>query len=241
MRLSKGCRGKTRLQPIRSTAIWCAAWLTARKRKALLAHTAAKIAGGLLTGGLGASGRVNSLSEAARVGAIQGGIAGFGYGEGAGGSLLGAAVGAPTGALLSTGFQAAGNKIQNALASRRTPVDPAKVQSVVDAGERRGVTVRRPDVDPNIRNQRAAVQQTDQGRSAIAAADQNDIGEIETALIRDLGGQQGATRTGAATGVQQGVKAARGQSAQASAGCLSRRSGTGWQRDCAAHQCGCTD
>lgn len=168
-----------------------------------------EIAGGLLTGGVGASGRVNSLREAARVGAIQGGIAGFGYGEGAGGSALGAAVGAPTGALLGTGFQAAGNKIQNALASRRTPVDPAQVQSVVDAGERRGVTVRRPDVDPNIRNQRAAVQQTEQGRSAIAAADQNDIAEIETALIRDLGGQQGATRTGAATGVQQGVKAAR--------------------------------
>jgi hypothetical protein len=46
-----------------------------------------EIAGGLMTGGVGASGRVNSLSEAARVGAIQGGIAGFGYGEGAGGSL----------------------------------------------------------------------------------------------------------------------------------------------------------
>lgn len=168
-----------------------------------------RVVGSLPTGVVGSAGRVNSLGNAARIGAVEGGIIGFNQGEGAGGSALGAAVGAPAGAILGLGFQAGGNKIQNALASRRPQVDPAQVQSVVDAGARRGVTVRRPDVDPNVRNQRAAVQQTEQGRSAIAAADSNDLGQIEAALIRDLGGQAGTTRTETAFGIQQGVKAVR--------------------------------
>jgi hypothetical protein len=170
---------------------------------------AGRVVGSIPTGVVGSAGRVNSLANAARTGAVEGGIVGFNQGEGAGGSALGAAVGAPLGAAIGIGVQAGGNKIQNALRGRAPQVDAAQVQSVVDAGARRNVTVRRPDVDPTIRNKRGQVQQTEQGRSAIAAADQNDIGEIETALIRDLGGREGTQRTEAASAVQAGVKAAR--------------------------------
>lgn len=168
-----------------------------------------RVAGGIPTGILGAAGRVNSVASAARVGAAEGALTGFNAGEGAQNSLLGAAVGAPAGAAIGAGFQAGGNALLGAFRRGEQAVDPNAVQEVVDAGARRGVTVRRPDVDPNIRQQRASVQQTEQGRSAIAAADSNDIGEIETALIRDLGGREGTQRTEAATSIQEGVKAAR--------------------------------
>jgi hypothetical protein len=170
---------------------------------------ASRIVGGIPTGVAGAAGRVNSLGSAARVGAVEGGITGFNAGEGTQNSLLGLGVGTVAGATLGTAFQAGANRVSSAMAARRTPVDPAQVQEVVDAGARREVTVRRPDVDPNVRQQRANVQQTEQGRSAIAAADAEDIGQIETALIRDLGGRQGTQRTEAASTIQTGVKAAR--------------------------------
>jgi len=170
---------------------------------------AGRVVGGLPTGVVGSAGGVNSLGAAARVGAIEGGITGFNAGEGAQNSLLGAGLGAPLGAGVGVAFQAGGNKIQSALRSNKTPVDGSQVQEVMDAGTRRNVTVRRPDVDPNVRQQRANVQQTEQGRSAIAAADAEDIGQIETALVRDLGGRPGTQRTEAASSVQTGVKAAR--------------------------------
>lgn len=170
---------------------------------------AGRVLGGIPTGAVGSAGRVNSLASAARVGAAEGAVVGFNAGDGAQNSLLGAAVGAPAGAALGAGFQAVGNKVSNALRSRRTPVDPAQVDDVIQAGARRDVTVRRPDVDPNVRQQRANVQQTEQGRAAIRAADTDDIAQIETALIRDLDGRAGTIRTEAASTIQTGVKAAR--------------------------------
>jgi hypothetical protein len=170
---------------------------------------AGRLVGGVPTGTVGAAGRVNSLASAARVGGIEGGIYGFNSGQGVEGSALGAVTGGISGAALGTGFHSAGNKIQAALRARRAPVDPGEVDSVLQAGVRREVTVRRPDVDPNIRQQRASLQQTERGRAAIAAADADDIAQIEAALVRDLGGRAGTIRSEAASTVQTGVKAAR--------------------------------
>ncbi|WP_156360201.1 MULTISPECIES: hypothetical protein [unclassified Sphingomonas] len=90
----------------------------ARKRLGW-AGTAAELAGGLATGGLGASraiatpGLVARVAEAGKVGTLQGALAGYGYGQGTEGSLTGATLGGVAGGVLGSALPVGGALIRN--------------------------------------------------------------------------------------------------------------------------------
>lgn len=152
--------------------------------------TIAEIAGGVFTGGVRAAPQAlratNPVRAAVREGAILGGAAGFGYGEGPVGSAAGAATGAALGGVTGGALQAAapiGRRVLNRVRGPRP--DASDVEPVLEAGARRGVTVRRADVDPAARRTRADTMQT-QGRTAIREAEAEDLAQMEDALLRDL-------------------------------------------------------
>lgn len=164
-----------------------------------VAYTASEITGGLVTGGVRAAPATmraaNPLGAAVREGAILGGAAGFGYGEGVGGSTVGAATGAVTGAVTGGALQKAAplvGKGVNALRGKRP--DAAEVMPVMQAGERRGLTVRRANVDPSVRGQRANVLQGDK-REIIRSMEAQDAADMGAVLLRDTGGGRPRTRT----------------------------------------------
>lgn len=176
-----------------------------------------QVVGGLATGGVRAVPAAlrasNPVRAAAQEGAVLGAIAGAGEGQGLGGTLGGAAVGAPLGAAVGSGLaalaptvgRAAGNA-RNALLGPRAPKpNAADVQPVLAAGERRGVTVRRADVDPAVRNERGAALQGRRG-GEIREAEAADLGELETALLRDLSGGNTSTRDEGGQAVQTGLR-----------------------------------
>lgn len=175
------------------------------KEESPIASFGSEIAGALLTGGVAAGG-VRTVSQAARVGAAEGAIAGAGAGRDLTSTASNAAFGAGLGLAGGAAFQAAGNRASQALTNRRNARLSDNATEVADAGARRSVTTRRVDVDPTVREARGRVGQTQEGRQAINEAASADIAEIETALVRDLGGST-TTRTQGGEAVQQGVKA----------------------------------
>lgn len=177
--------------------------------------TAAEIGGSLLTGGIRAAPvamrATAPVRAAGREGAILGGVAGFGYGEGATNStanaLIGAAGGSVLGAGAQRGVQAIAPRVRNAVGMNRRP-DASEVMSVVQAGERRGVQVRRADVDPSVRGTRGAALQG-RGGERIRAAEQDDLRALEESFLRDVGGSGTANTTLAGDTIQAGVRGAR--------------------------------
>jgi hypothetical protein len=175
------------------------------------------LAGALVTGGVRAAPAIMRaeapVAAAAREGAIFGGINGFGAGEGPAGSLTGAMVGAGTGAALGAGIaktvQAAAPSVaafSERIGLRRRPATTAgEVAPVMQAGERMDVPVRRADVDPAVRQQRANVLQGNAGQP-VRDMEAEDLATMEQALARSIG-REGATRDQVALGdaVQRGA------------------------------------
>lgn len=95
----------------------------ARERYGTLG-TIAEVAGGmgLPAGAMATTGRV---ADAARAGAVAGGVGGFGYGRGTEESLIGAGVGAMGGAALGAGAQRIGNAMVNRGSSQGAMVQRA--------------------------------------------------------------------------------------------------------------------
>ena len=177
-----------------------------------------EIAGALGTGGVRVGPVVASgapaaarIAGAAREGAVLGGIAGFGSGEGMAGSLGNAALGATAGAATAgtVAMVAPGaNRVFQAIRNRNTPAGtPTRqaVEEIMQAGERMGVPVRRADVDPNVRGQRAEVLQGPQA-PVVRSMEADDLASMEQALIREVAG--GATdRFAAGDAAQRSLQA----------------------------------
>lgn len=166
----------------------------------------------LLTGGVRAAPAVMRaeapIAAAAREGAILGGVTGFGHGEGLQGSTVGAATGAATGAAVGTGIAAIAPRVGNALANLRSPRPNAgEVQSVVQAGERMGVPVRRADVDPAVRDARANILQSPAGQT-VRQTEADDLASLEQAVIREVGGGATTERFVAGDRAQSSLRAA---------------------------------
>ena len=166
-----------------------------------------EVVGSAITGGK-TFGAPQTIKQAARVGAIEGGVYGFGSGEGAAGSTGNALMGSAGGAVIGGALQPVTNKVSSMIASRQGAKQIPNAQDVAQAAERQGVTMRAYEMNPQLRDARAQVQQTPQGRPQIAQADADDLAEVEAALVRGLGGSTtGLTEGG--TAIQGGVRAQR--------------------------------
>lgn len=150
-----------------------------------------EIAGALVTGARGFGG-VSTVKDAAKVGAIEGGIYGFGEGEGVAGSALGAGLGALTGGAVGAGVQ----RGLNALATRQA-TRAAQAAPVVEAAERRGLTenIRGADIDPTLRGPRAQLMQG-QNRETLRGVERDDLDAMQEALMRDLSGANAGNASG---------------------------------------------
>lgn len=150
---------------------------------------AGRVIGSIATGGVGASGRVATAGQAARVGAVEAGITGFNAGQGGVNSVGNALVSAPLGAGVGAGIQAGGNALLRRFNNPARAEAAANAAEVTAAAERRGVPVRQYDVDPQAAGRRADLMQNDRTRGTIQAADAQDRAAMETAITRDLGGE----------------------------------------------------
>lgn len=137
-----------------------------------------------LGGGAGAKllAAPNSLLQAAKQGAVVGGMAGFGSGRGAEASTVNALAGMGMGAGLGAGFQAGGNALA-ARAARNAPD-----MAVVEAGQRQGIPVRQPDARPELRGQMAQAETSQTAGPIIRDARAADANAIEQ-RVAEIGGQ----------------------------------------------------
>lgn len=166
-----------------------------------------EIAGAIVTGGK-LAGNPQGAGQAARIGAAEGGAYGFGGGDGLADSAGNAAIGAMGGAAIGGATQPLVRRATDALARRAAAKRIPNAQEVAQAAERQGVTVRAADMNPQLAQRRAEVQQTPQGRPQVAQADADDLAGMESALIRELGGTT-ARADEAGTTIQGGVTTAR--------------------------------
>lgn len=152
--------------------------------------------GGVATGGVGFRG-VQTVRDAAKAGAATGAVAGFNYGEGPAGSVTGAAVGGVLGAGLAAGTQAIAPRVAEAvspIAARIlpnrgvTPEVAATGREVIEAGERRQVPIRQPDVRPETRAPFANAERSENGAPIIREAQADDMAAGSLAMARDVGG-----------------------------------------------------
>lgn len=156
-----------------------------------IAYTSGQVAGALALP-IGASAR--GARAVGKVGAAEGGAYGFMSGEGAEDRIANAFVGTFGGGLGGYAVgkigEKVGPKIKNAFAARqqRAVDENQAARDVAQAGQRRDVPVRRYDVDPTVRGQRADILQGGKGRQTIVDADKKDIEALEGAVERDLGG-----------------------------------------------------
>lgn len=98
--------------------------------------------------------KLPTLGNAARTGAVAGGLGGFGYGEGALDSVAKAVLGAGAGAAVGAGANKLGNTIADVLAGRaiNRSALAQKAAELDAAGRAEGVTVNRAMVDPRLEN-----------------------------------------------------------------------------------------
>lgn len=142
------------------------------------------LAGGGATRIAGAAG--NALRSVVGQGAALGGVGGYGYGEG-NASVTNALAGAAGGAALGGALYGVGRGV-GALASRRQGPSPTAEQlALVQAGEREGVSIRQPDVRPELRNQMANAETTQTGGPIIRDARAADVARIEQ-RVAEVGG-----------------------------------------------------
>lgn len=178
--------------------------------------TGSEIGGSILTGGAGfqtpmragalartaaamgnaeraAALRSIAVRSAVGAGAKTGALAGFNYGEGAVGSTVGAGVGALGGATLAGATEIAAPYVGRVIGALRPerPVATAEQTALLEAGARREVPMRQPDIVPEARNARSVLRTSNAGGRIIRDAETQDIDAFEGAIERDLIG--GAT------------------------------------------------
>ena len=130
-------------------------------------------------------GAARTPMQAAKVGAIAGGVGGFGYGEGAQGSLTGAGVGALAGGTIGAGAGWAGNALLNRQAARQ--ISGNQANALLQAGADEGVTVNRAMANPALQPRVTGVSGTMAGSRSI----ERNMGEIGGQIegrVADLGG-----------------------------------------------------
>ena len=123
--------------------------------------------------------------QAAKVGAIAGGVGGFGYGEGAQGSATGAGVGALAGGTIGAGAGWVGNALLNRQAARQ--ISGNQANALLQAGADEGVTVNRAMANPALQPRVTGVSGTMAGSRSI----ERNMGEIGGQIegrVADLGG-----------------------------------------------------
>lgn len=192
------------------------------------ASTVANVAGTLVTGGTGfgttarAAGLAGKALEAGNTarasalgrtavrasvapGAATGAAYGYNSGEGTVNSLAQGAIGAASGAALSplvqTGANALAPKVANALSKLPTRNPPTNEQrALIEAGARREVPIRQPDVRPEVRGEYGVARTSGKGGPIIRAAEGEDVGAMERAVARDVaGGRPSIGREGVGT------------------------------------------
>lgn len=134
-------------------------------------------------------GSAKSLKDLARVGAIQGGVSGFGYGDGAAGSIGGAAIGAPLGAAAGVGVGRAGRKLSDLMgrpnAAAQEVIDN---RAVIEAGQRQNIPIRQPDARPTVRGDFAGVEASQTGNPIVARTLQADEAAVQ-GRVAEVGGK----------------------------------------------------
>lgn len=145
-----------------------------------------EIGGAMVTGGR-AFGTPNSAGQAARIGAAEGGLYGYGSGDGLAGSTGNALVGVGGGAAVGAALHPVVNKIGNVLSSRAARSQVPEANALAEASTRRRVPLRQVDVNPKLQGKRADLLQNPQTRDIIRDADAEDLAAIEGAVARDLG------------------------------------------------------
>lgn len=143
-----------------------------------------ELGGGLLIPGGGAS----DLKGLARIGAIQGGTAGFGYGNGAAGSIGGGLIGAPVGAAVGAGTGALLPKLSSLVKSPRATEEVLNARPLIEAGERQRIPIRQPDARPSVRGDFAGVEASQTGHPIVTQAREADKAAVQNRLS-EVGGQ----------------------------------------------------
>lgn len=130
-------------------------------------------------------GSTRTVRQAAKVGAVAGGVGGFGYGEGAQGSATGAGVGALAGGTIGAGAGWVGNALLNRQAARQ--ISGNQANALLQAGADEGVTVNRAMANPALQPRVTGVSGTMAGSRSI----ERNMGEIGGQIegrVADLGG-----------------------------------------------------
>lgn len=126
-------------------------------------------------------GAARTAGQAARVGAVAGGVGGFGYGEGAQNSLTNAAIGTAAGGTLGYGLNRLGNTIANR--SQANTQRLVQQNDLMRAAEATGIsTPARAFTDPALEARTRAVSQTMIGGQKIREGVQRFGDEIEGAV-----------------------------------------------------------
>ena len=130
-------------------------------------------------------GAARTTVQAAKIGAMAGGIGGFGYGEGAQGSSTGLGVGALAGGTLGYGLAKGTNALLNRQAARQ--ISGNNTNALLQAGAQEGVTVNRAMANPALQPRVTGVSGTMAGSRSI----ERNMGEIGGQIegrVADLGG-----------------------------------------------------
>jgi len=160
-----------------------------------------ELAGGIVTGAR-VAGAPQTPGQAAKVGAAEGAVYGFGTGDGLGGSAGNALLGAAGGAVVSPIVQGGVQRATNALASRRAARQVDNAEELASASERTGVPLRRMDVDETQQGQRANLLQSEKTRNVIRDADTEDLEALERSVINSLGTETTPDAAGARVRVE---------------------------------------
>lgn len=178
-----------------------------------------EIGGALLTGGRTFPTPQN-VGQAARIGAIEGGVYGFGSGDGLTNSLANAGLGAAGGAATGAALQPVVNSLGKVISARRAAKFRDNADELANASERTGVPLRRMDVETARQTRRAALLQNPKTRDIIRDADAEDLRATERAVERDLGG--GTDDFAAGSRIQEGLTRTREQMRQRAGGLYDR-------------------
>lgn len=130
-------------------------------------------------------GAARTGGQAARVGAVAGGIGGFGYGEGAQNSLTNAAIGTAAGGTLGYGLNRLGNTIANR--SQANTQRLVQQNDLLRAAGEEGVTINRAMVNPDLQPRVTGVSGTMAG-SRLIERNMGEIGGQIEGRVSNLGG-----------------------------------------------------
>lgn len=148
--------------------------------------TAAELAGGVASGGLGFRG-ATTLPQVAKAGGITGSVAGFNYGEGATGSAFGAVAGGAVGAAAApaiSAFAPSVGKFAGRVTERFRNVPEnlavgSRARELARAGQEEDILIPRAMVDPNAANRISRVDASASGGPRLQAGLQKVEDKIE--------------------------------------------------------------